>query len=232
MHRFSFHRRFAVLAILIVTAIALVACQPVTSPAPAPAATAAPVNRPAGKEVLSLPAVQLNSAMRKLWADHMQWTYGTVDAFFNNQTALQPTLERLLQNQKDIGAAIVPYFGQEAGDKLAALLTDHINGAVPVLTAAKAGDQAALDKALADWQANAKEIADFLSAANPEHWPQSATEPMLKHHIDTTVAYSVDLLKGDYAAAVKHYDEAYDHMMMLADTLAQGLVGRFPEKFQ
>src|SRR5690348_12060167 len=65
---------------------------------------------------------QLHTAMQKLWADHMIWTYITVDAFFHNPTALQPSLNRLLQNQKDIGAAIVPYYGQEAGDKLAALL--------------------------------------------------------------------------------------------------------------
>ncbi|HMZ25123.1 MAG TPA: hypothetical protein PLG24_09270, partial [Saprospiraceae bacterium] len=77
----------------------------------------------------------LNANMRKLWSDHMQWTYSTVDAFFNNPDGLNGPLNRLLQNQKDIGAAIIPYYGEDAGGQLTKLLTDHITGAVPVLTA-------------------------------------------------------------------------------------------------
>jgi hypothetical protein len=100
-----------------------------------------------------------------------------------------------------------------------------------VLTAAQAGDTAALDTALADWYANAQQIADFISAANPENWPQSATRPMLEGHIDTTVVYATDLLGGDYAAAVEHFDEASHHMMMLADTLAAGIIAQFPDQF-
>jgi hypothetical protein len=49
-------------------------------------------------------------------------------------------------------------------------LTEHIQLAVPVLQAAKSNDQAALDKGLLDWNNNAKEIAQFLSAANPENY--------------------------------------------------------------
>jgi hypothetical protein len=168
--------------------------------------------------------------MRQLWSDHMQYTVMTVDAFFHNNDALQPRLNRLLQNQKDIGAAIVPYFGQDAANKLTDLLTTHIKQAVPVLTAAKSGDQAALKKAEDDWYANAKEIADFLSAANPDNWPASATEPMLKTHIDQTTTYSVDLLKGNYAQAITDYDAAFNHMMSMGDTLAQGIDAKFPDK--
>jgi len=175
-------------------------------------------------------AVKLYTTMRQLWADHMQYTVMTVDAFFHDNNALQPRLNRLLQNQKDIGAAIGPYFGQDAANKLTDLLTTHINQAVPVLTAAKSGDQAALKKAEDDWYANAKEIADFLSAANPDNWPASATEPMMKTHIDQTTTYSVDLLKGDYAKAVTDYDAAFDHMMSMSDTLAQGIAAKFPDK--
>lgn len=74
-------------------------------------------------------------------------------------------------------------------------------------------------------------IADLLSDANPKHWPRSVTRPMLREHIDTTVVYATDLLKGDYANAVKHFDEADDHIMMLADILAKGIVAQFPDKF-
>lgn len=175
--------------------------------------------------------VGLYTAMHDLWSDHMQWTYATVDAFFHNPDQVGPTLNRLLANQADIGAALVPFYGQAAGDQLTDLLTIHINQAVPVLQAAQDGDDAALAAALDDWYANAEDIADFLSAANPDNWPQSATRPMMEMHIDTTVVYSVDLLTGDYAASIEHFDEANHHMMMLADTLANGLVAQFPENF-
>ncbi|WP_162891230.1 hypothetical protein [Aeromicrobium sp. A1-2] len=175
--------------------------------------------------------VVLNSAMRGLWADHMQWTWSSVDAFFHNPKGLQAQLDRLLQNQKDIGAAIVPYYGQDAATQLTDLLTTHIKDAVPVLTAAQKGDNAALEKASDEWYRNAKEIADFLTKANPDNWPTSATEPMMKTHIDQTIAYSVDLLKGNYAQAVKDYDAAELHMLMMGDTLAQGIIAQFPDKF-
>lgn len=228
----GFGRRVAsVAAIFVLSAGALAACgsddtdEPSTHDASMHSSTT-------GDAAASQPEViALHSAMSTLWADHMQYTFATVNAFFNNQKALQPNLDRLLQNQKDLGAAIEPFYGQEAGDKLAALLSTHIEQAVPVLTAAKNGDDAALKKSLADWHANAKDIADFLSAANPKQWPTSATEPMMKMHIDQTTTYAVDLLKGDYAKAIKDYDEAFAHMMEMATTLANGIVAQYPDKF-
>ena len=161
----------------------------------------------------------------------MQWTYSTVDAYYHDQNGLPAHLDRLLKNQKELGAAIVPYYGQAAGDTLAALLTVHIQQAIPVLSAAKAGNQPALDQALADWYANAKEIANFLSAANPEQWPKADMEEAMEHHITQTTAYAVDLLNGDFTNAVVHYDEAFNHMMDMADLLAKGIALQFPGKF-
>lgn len=175
--------------------------------------------------------IKLYTAMRELLTDHMQWTYATVDAFFHNPDALQPNLERLLRNQTEIGNAFVPYYGKAAGNRLGSLLTTHIQQSVPVLQAAQAGDKAALQKALADWYANAQEIADFLTQLNPHHWPRSVMRPMWRTHIDQTTVYATDLLRGDYAKAIKDYDKAFDHMMMLSDTLSKGIIAQFPDRF-
>ena len=175
-------------------------------------------------------ATELRSAMRKLWADHMQWTYATVEAFFHDTKALDPTLQRLLANQDDIGNAIKPFYGDAAGAQLTDLLRTHIDQAVPVLEAAQSGDGAALKKAQDDWYANAQQIADFLSEANPDSWPKSATGPALKMHIDQTTTYAVDLLEGDYPKAIQDYGHAFDHMMDLADLLTDGIAEQLPDR--
>lgn len=173
----------------------------------------------------------LDDSMQKLWADHMQWTFATVDAYFNNQGALQAQLGRLLKNQEDIGAAIVPYYGQAAGDQLTLLLKAHINGAVPVLQAAKEGNQSALEQAIADWRQNAEEISDFLTSANPKYWEKSHMRLHMDDHITQTIAYSVDLLKQDYSQAVIDYDIAFNNMMHFSKTLALGIAYQYPDKF-
>lgn len=175
--------------------------------------------------------IALYTTMSHLWAQHMEWTYATVVAFAQGSPALTPSLNRILQNQTDIGDAVKPFYGDKAGDKLAALLTEHINDAVPVLTAAKAGDSAALKTAVAAWYANANEIGDFLAAANP-HWKKADMEDMMQTHITQTVAYASDALGGDYAKAIADYGTAEQHMQEMSDMLSAGLIQQFPKQFR
>jgi hypothetical protein len=175
--------------------------------------------------------IALYTTMSHLWAQHMEWTYATVVAFAQGSPALTPSLNRILQNQTDIGDAVKPFYGDKAGDQLAALLTQHINDAVPVLTAAKAGDSAALKTAVAAWYANAKEIGDFLAAANP-HWKKADMEDMMQTHITQTIAYASDALGGDYAKAIADYGTAEQHMQEMSDMLSAGLIQQFPKQFR
>ena len=105
-------------------------------------------------------------AMRKLWEDHITWTRLSI---VSSPRSARPsaTQDRLLRNQVDIGDAIKPYYGDAAGEKLTALLKEHIFGADALLTAAKAGDDAPIKKRTDEWYVNGNEIADFLNAANP-----------------------------------------------------------------
>lgn len=173
----------------------------------------------------------LYTVMSNLWAEHMEWTYATVVAFAQESPALNASLERLLQNQVDIGDAIKPLYGDAAGDQLTVLLKEHITDAVPVLTAAKAGDSAALETAVADWYANAVEVGDFLAAANP-NWDKAEMEEMMKMHITQTIAYASDALAGDYAKAIADYGVAEQHMQEMSAMLSAGLIKQFPNKFK
>ena len=84
--------------------------------------------------------------MRKLWEDHITWTRLAIVSFAGGLPDLQATEARLLANQVDIGNAIKPYYGRTAGNRLTALLKEHILGAVALLQAAKSGDQAAIGR--------------------------------------------------------------------------------------
>src|SRR3954451_12817333 len=91
--------------------------------------------------------VALHDGMRKLWEDHITWTRLAIVSFAAGLPDLQATEDRLLRNQADIGNAVKPFYGRTAGNRLTALLREHIHGAVALLQAAKSGDSSAIARA-------------------------------------------------------------------------------------
>src|SRR5690242_18988686 len=75
-------------------------------------------------------ASALHHNMRTLWEDHGSWTRLAIVSFADNSPDLQPTEDRLLANQADIGNAVKPYYSEDAGYKLTDLLKQHIETAV------------------------------------------------------------------------------------------------------
>ena len=176
--------------------------------------------------------VAFHDAMRKLWEDHVTWTRLAIVTFADGSAGFPATATRLLQNQVDIGDAIKPFYGDAAGTQLTALLQEHINIAVEILQAAKNGDSAAFADASDRWYANANDIADFLSAANPRFRPNATLRADMKTHLDQTLAEAAAELSGDYEGSVAVYEEVHHHILALADTLSSGLIGQFPSHFR
>jgi hypothetical protein len=175
-----------------------------------------------------------HDAMRKLWEDHIVWTRQFIVSAATEEDNLPdigPTVDRLLANQTDIGNAIKPFYGEAAGDALTALLREHILTAADIVAAAKAGDTAAVEAAVAAWYANADEIATFLSEANPKHWPLDEMKAHMQSHLDLTLEEAVARLEGRYADDIAAYDKVHADILEMADMLSAGIIAQFPGKF-
>lgn len=181
--------------------------------------------------MLTKPAHGLGMAMRKLWEDHITYTRNFIISSLAGLEDAGKVAERLLRNQDDIGDAIKPFYGEEAGKKLSGLLRDHILIAADVVKAAKGGNAAELDAASKKWYANADEIAAFLSGANP-HWALARMKEMLHKHLEFTTQEVVCRLKKDWAGDIEAYDKGHVHMLMFADMLTHGILKQFPDKFK
>ncbi|MCQ6561819.1 glycosyltransferase [Paenibacillus mendelii] len=183
------------------------------------------------KLCISPKMVQLQGDLRKLWIDHTIWTRSYIVSALAGLEDQNDVLARLLRNQQDIGDAIKPYYGEAAGNKLAELLKEHILLAGKVVDAAKSGNQEELKKYNAAWYRNADDIAKFLSAANP-NWPQKELQDLLYTHLQLLTDQVTARIMKDWKADILAFDKYEDHIIKLADTLTNGTVKQFPEKFK
>jgi hypothetical protein len=176
-------------------------------------------------------AEQLRLAMHKLWEDHVTWTRNVILNIIDDLPGTDQAVNRLLQNQDDIGNAIKPIYGDAAGKELTRLLREHITTAADLLKAAKAGNNSAFDETNKKWFVNADEISQFLSKANP-NWKIDDMKKMMHDHLTLTTEEAVARLKKDYTADVKAYDKVHDEILSMADMLTDGIIKQFPDKYK
>jgi hypothetical protein len=174
---------------------------------------------------------ELKIAMNKLWEDHVTWTRNVILCLVDGVPGTDQAVKRLMQNQVDIGNAVKPYYGDNAGNKLTELLKAHIAISADVVKSAKAGNNTALDSANKKWFANADEISAFLSSANP-NWPLSEMQMMMNDHLKLTTDEAVQRIKKNYDADIIAYDKVHDEILKMSAMLADGIIKQFPDKFK
>lgn len=182
--------------------------------------------------MLTPKAIAFHDAMRELWEYHGTYTERAIVDYVAGNPDTNAVVATLLQNQVDIGNAVKAYYGAAGGKALTKLLTTHINDAVAVLKAAKAGDVAATKKASAAFYANGNQIAGFLHKANPGNWPLAALQSMMRIHLNQVIGLAVDQIKGKYNASIALYKSYINHLDVgMADMLSNGIIKQFPNKF-
>jgi hypothetical protein len=172
----------------------------------------------------------LHQAMRVLWEDHVIYTHDYIVSSLAGWDDTDAIAQRLMQNQIDIGNAIKPYYGEDAGNKLTDLLKTHITLATQIVTAAKMNNSKDLSDAQVKWKQNANDIAIFLNGLNSD-WSKKDLTKMLEKHLQLTSSEAINRLNKNWAEDVNSFDASKTHMLMFADYLSDSLVKQFPDKF-
>jgi hypothetical protein len=184
---------------------------------------------PVQKGATPISTANLKTEMRKLWEDHIMWTRNVIFCLVDGLPGKEQAVTRLFQNQVDIGDALKPYYGEEAGNKLTVLLKEHITISAEVVNAAKEENTIALAEANKKWYANSDEISEFLCKANP-NWMLVDLKTMMHNHLELTTDEAVQRIKKDYKADIIAYDKLHVEILQMADMLANGIKKQFAPK--
>ncbi len=195
------------------------------------AGTTSANTQPQGQSI-SPSEVAFENEFRRLWFDHVLWTSNYItSATTAGAEDQKDVLTRLLKNQEDIGNAIKPVYGEQAGNKLTELLKEHIVLAGKIVDAAKSGNTTLVNQLNKEWYRNADDIAAFLSGANP-YLKQEDLKNMLYMHLELVTNDLSASLAKDWNARIVAIDEGVNHIIHMADAISAGVVKQFPDKFK
>lgn len=168
--------------------------------------------------------------LRTISQENVFWTRMAVTATIQGGGDKDPVINRLLITSKDISEALIPYLGQEAVSKYSALIDEHFNNILELTTATKEGNQTELMNANRRLYKNADEIALYENTTIPK-LSLNDRKAMWYDHINLTANEITELVNKDYNASINTTDMIEEQANIMSDSLANGVILQFPEKF-
>jgi hypothetical protein len=174
---------------------------------------------------------ETGAAMRDLWVGHIFWVRNVVvDTLAGNKNAAAAAEKQVVANARHIAAAIEPYYGKAASEKLFGLLAGHYGAIKDHLEATAAGNKGKQEAAVNSLTSNASEIARFLSSTNP-NLPFATLNGLLIAHGGHHIQQTQQLKSKQYAEEAQTWEAMKNHMYVIADALAGAIAKQFPAKF-
>ncbi|TXH77229.1 MAG: hypothetical protein E6Q88_01805 [Lysobacteraceae bacterium] len=175
-------------------------------------------------------APQLQATLRGLWRGHVAQTRAYALAVHAGKLrAAQKAEADVIANAKQIADAVGGFYGDAAGERMLSLLAGHWGAVKEMTQATKRKDSVGNAKALETLTANAREIAKFLSGANP-YLPDDAVFGLLAAHGAHHATQITQIMRREMKAEASTRAAMEKHMDTIADALAQALARQFPTK--
>lgn len=189
-------------------------------------ATAAPPEHLTGESVF-----QAKMQLRDLWMEHAFWARNYVVATQSPGTRADAVSEDQVSiNARALADTLIPFYGQDAADRLFALLTGHWHAIKLYNEGTLEGSATQQSRAIQALRFNAQQIAEFLDSANPYLSEDVVLELLDVHGVYHTT--QIDLIHASqFAREVDVWDAIRRHTLVIADSLTEALAQHFPEEF-
>jgi hypothetical protein len=185
---------------------------------------------PADLPALQKPLWRLRSALGELLTDHAVLIEDVTRAAVTNTPDFTAAGAQINQNSTDIMNAIGVLFGSAAATQFGDLWGQHVDALVAYSSAVGAKDTAKQDAAKAKLTSFEGGMSKLLSAAAGNKVPPSAMADALKMHDQMLMQHADAYGAKDYTSAHNIGYDTYNHMIDLAQTLANAFGESVAEK--
>ena len=176
-------------------------------------------------------AADLRVLLNSLEKEHVALASIAVRNGFDGRADFGASADALDKNSVALSKAVGSVYGAEAEKAFLEIWRSHITFFVDYTVAAKKGDKAGMDKAVANLGGYADAISDLLSGAN-ENLPREAVKSLVMAHVGHLKG-AVDAYGArDYAGSYAKQAEASAQIGQIADALAGAIVKQKPESFK
>ncbi|MDX6481290.1 MAG: hypothetical protein QOG85_1800 [Gaiellaceae bacterium] len=169
-------------------------------------------------------AANLRVALDNLLGEHAALAMNATNAGYSGLKSFPSIAAQLDKNSVALSKAIGSVYGNAAGNTFLNgkdMWRDHIKFFVDYTVALASHDNAGQKAAVANLGKYVSKFGAFLAGATG--LPKAAVQNDLLAHV-TELKQQLDLYAaGNYAAAAKTYDNAYQHMFMTGDLLAAAI---------
>lgn len=174
------------------------------------------------------PATQLRVALDRVLAEHAFLIIEVMRTGLVSGAEYNAAAETLNKNTNDLVGAIAGVYGSDAGAAVDEQWRNHIAFIVDYTRALGDDDSAAADIADGQLEQYAEDFSSLLAAAI--NLPEDVVLGLIREHVDQ-LKQVASFAAADFSDAYPAIRETYDHMFMIADGLASGIMTQFPDKF-
>lgn len=190
---------------------------------------AGPPRAARAQDAEAAPATQLRVALDRVLAEHAFLIIEVMRLGLEGGAEFDAAADTLDANTEDLIGAIAGIYGEAAGDAVGVQWRNHIAFIVDYARALADEDTSAAGVADQQLRRYVTDFSALLSGAIAP-LPQEAVEGLVQEHIDQLEQVAA-FDAADFGDAYPAVRATYEHMFMIGDGLALGIVNQFPDRF-